>query len=510
MNQLKWKDRTIIIHDPVSPSESWEEVLDNSKVLEHPAFKIPEETILGIPNHGKIRKDSTQIIYYGIELFDSWTYRLNSAQLVVLSLFNGRRTLREVEESVAELSDCNLAVAKVKVRLFLSWLDYPNASNILVNTDVDPDAVIQEISAHLYLLKESRPSARLDQPITMMIMPTDKCLTNCVYCYACRRPIDKSKLLTIKRFHELIEETAKLGVISINLDGGDLFARKEHLEIIEHIESHGISAGISTKGYLSKEHASRLQKAGLRWIQVGLDSTEEMADRLVRQKGYFNRTIETIHNLVQAGVIVRTNSIITRKSLSLLPELVDLLMSLPLMNIKVAPAFGSLYRGTADLLLSRKEKQWFREQMMLAEEKYSERKNQINWECRDDVLDLTPDQAAARFKERPLCSSGRTQLVITPDGKAITCEMSPQDGEFVVGDCSYQSIMEVWESKTLEQWWNLPQEKFTGTPCYNCEEFHICVVVKGHCWFDALVAYGTPFTANPDCPKATCPLRRWK
>ena len=33
-------------------------------------------------------------------------------------------------------------------------------------------------------------------------------------------------------------------------------------------------------------------------------------------------------------------------------------MTLPLNNIKVAPAFGSLYRGSKNILLSLEEKEW--------------------------------------------------------------------------------------------------------------------------------------------------------
>lgn len=498
------------IVDPDTPAVDWERLFHNDRLLEHPAFGLPEETRIGIPENASLRKDSTQIVFYGADLFDTWQYRLNSAQLVVLSLFDGRRTLREVEAELAELSDCNHAAAWMKVRRFLAWLDFPNSCYALANLTETPEVPTRVIKPFDYLIKNSMRSARLDKPVSLMLMPTNKCITDCKYCYACRRPVAKRSLLPLKRIIELIEEAAELGVISINVDGGDILARKEHLEILAHIHNSGMVAGISTKGYVSPQHAEKLYDAGVRWIQVGLDALEPMADQLVRRKGYFRRAVATIRNLAAAGINVRTNSIIVHESLADLPRLIDTLMALPLANIKIAPAFGSTYRGSEDMLLTSDDKDWFEGQIRAAEEKYAERRGEINWECRRDVLDIPREQAAERFANRPLCSSGRSQIVITPDGKVVTCEMSPQHGEYLVGDCRHQSIMEVWHSPELERWWNPPREKFAGHPCYDCEQFHECVTSVGHCWFKALTAYGTPYAPNPDCPKAAPPSRRWE
>ncbi|MFC1991688.1 radical SAM protein [Chloroflexota bacterium] len=509
MNNVNWENIRKNIYDPETPTESWELLFKNEELRKHPAFNLPEETIIGIPSDVHIRKDSAQIIYYGFDLFDSWLYRLNSAQVVILSLFDGRNTLHDVEQNVADLSNSSFEAAWVKVRRFLSWLDYPDNPG-LIDVSSNLSIATQVIDASLYLIKESALSARLDKPISLMLMATDKCFTDCLYCYACRRPINPSELLDVKRIYELIDEAADIGIIDVNLDGGDILARKEHIEIIQYLYDRGITAGISTKGYISKKHSKQLHQAGVRWMQVSLDSTEDVFDKLVGRTGYFKRTIETIFNLVEADISVRTNSIIVRESLPYLPKLIDTLMDLPLFNFKIAPAFGSTYRGTPDLLLTTEEKRWFKEQMQKAKEKYSEGSEKINWECRDDRLDISSGEANIRFMQRPMCSSGRSQLIISPDGKAITCEMSPQTGEFVVGDCTFQSISEVWDSDELELWWNPPRGRFINTPCYSCEEFQNCVVKRGQCWFDAYRVYGSPFAPNSDCPKAESPSRRWK
>jgi hypothetical protein len=58
--------------------------------------------------------------------------------------------------------------------------------------------------------------------------------------------------------------------------------------------------------------------------------------------------------------------------------------------------------------------------MKEAQLKYPDRS--IYWECVDDVRDLTAQERRKQFADRRCCSSGRTQLVIAPSGKVVTCD----------------------------------------------------------------------------------------
>ena len=477
------------------------------EIFNEAAFQLPSETVLGIPCHNKIRRDSRQVIYYGRELFDVWIFRLLPAQTVCLSLFDGKRSLSEIESALSYLSDCNAEEAYLKLRLFLHHLEY-GKKGVLIDVKSYPHVPCQLIDFKDYFIKETQCSLRLDVPTSLILMPTDKCLTDCEYCYACRKPVPPGNLLSVERILELIDEAHQIGVISINVDGGDVFARPEHIQILERMLSYDIDPNISTKGYISKEKAKELAKIGLKWLQVGLDSTQEMCDKLVRRPGYFQRIVETIHNLTEAGICVRTNSIITSESLHLLPELVDYLMTLPLFDIKVAPAFLGLYRGNEHMLLSPLQKKWFRKVMENKVAQYPEHK--INWECEEDILDASEEQIKSWFTSRPYCSSGRTQIVIAPDGKVTTCEQSPQEGEFICGDVTRQSIMEVWNSEALKNWYEPAREKFLGTACYDCDEFQMCVQNIGHCWLQALKMQGRLHAPHPFCPKSNKPKQRWR
>lgn len=479
----------------------------SEEIRKHEAFILPEDTVLGIPSENRLRRDSKQVIYYGTALFDVWIYRLLPEQVLCLSLFDGKRNLKEIENTLAFLSDCDTDSARLKLRYFLRSLGYGEKCSF-VNITQFPSTSIKTICFDDYFVKDTVRTLRLDAPTSLIIMLTDKCLTDCEYCYACRKPVPPSELLSVDRILKLVDEANELGVAAINLDGGDIFARKEYLDILQRILQYDIDPSISTKGYISKETAKKLADIGLKWLQVGLDSTREMCDKLVRRPGYFDRIVEIIYNLNGAGVKVRTNSIITRESLYLLPELVDFLMTLPLFDIKIAPAFLGMYRNNELMLLTPLQKKWMREVMKSKELRYSDHK--INWECEEDYLDASTENRLEWFQKRPYCSSGRTQIVIAPNGKVVTCEQSPQDGEFVFGDCSFQSIREVWDSESLREWYILPKEKFYGTACYECQDFEPCVHGMGHCWFQVFKTYKVLHVPHPYCPKCGLPFQRWR
>ena len=160
------------------------------------------------------------------------------------------------------------------------------------------------------------------------------------------------------------------------------------------------------------------------------------------------------------------------------------------------------------MLLSKLQKEWYRKVMEEKVKQYPDHK--INHECEEDILDADESEIENWFKSRPYCSSGRTQIVIAPDGKVVTCAQSPQEGEFVCGDVTKQSIMEVWNSEALKKWYEPPRDEFQGTVCYDCDGFQPCIHGMGHCWLQVLKMQGRLWAPHPYCPKSDKPKQLWR
>jgi radical SAM protein with 4Fe4S-binding SPASM domain len=236
-------------------------------------------------------------------------------------------------------------------------------------------------------------------------------------------------------------------------------------------------------------------------MQYGFDAPfPDLFDETVGRKGHFQRTVESIHNCHNAGLSVRTNSILTSKSYRYIHELMDLLHTLPLFNMKFAPAFRSIHRPRPDLLLTEEQKQWLRAQIDLLKEKYPQGK--INFECRSDYRDLSAEAREKEFHGFPRCGVNRFCMIVAPDGAVIGCEQAPQTADFILGNVKERSLLDVWQSDRVTGFINVTREQFKGTVCEDCETFAQCYDNKGGCFIESIRAYGSRFAPHPLCPKA--------
>ncbi len=471
---------------------------------QHRAFGMRGDTRLAISEQARLRRDRAQVVFYGATFLDVWSRRLNPGLAVVVACLNGSRTLDDVSALLREHCGGSKELNDFKVRKALATVDaFGPAAPGLFSREVYPSRPFRAYNPRDYVIPgaEVRLTAELDAPITMLWMPTDVCQTDCVYCYATRRPVPASARLSDQRVKGLMDEAAAIGVCSVNVDGGDALCRKGITGLLGYAVSKGLSVDLSTKAYVSKSRARELYDAGIRTMQFGFDAPyPELFDRVVGRKGHFRRTLESITNCAEAGIACRTNSILVQDTHSHVRELVALLHTLPLRDMKIASAFRSAHRHREGLLLTEVQKRWLREQVAILQQEYPEGK--IKFECRSDYLDMDEGERSAAFRDFPRCGAGRETIIVAPDGRVTMCEQSPQDDEFIVGNVTNCSLVDVWQSETMRRFKEARHADYAGTPCSECEEFDRCQVLKGGCLMLQYKAYGTRFAPHPACPKA--------
>jgi len=469
-----------------------------------PALRLPDDSVLAIPMDTFMRKDPAQVIIYGREFLDLWCYRLLPAQAAMVALFDGQRTLGEISSLIQGYAGGSKALNDYKARRVLAWLKYGNGDReVLIDRRAEPHRPFKTYDPSQFYIpaEQVHIASRLHAPVSLLLMPTSACFTDCVYCYATRRPIAQKDLLSDSRIKELLDEAAEIGVIQLNLDGGDALCRKNIVDLIAYAIRRNLSVDVSTKAYISPDLAKALFDAGLTVIQLGFDApTPELFDKIVGRKGHFEKTIQSIRNCANAGISPRTNSILTFESVGMIHQLIDLLHTLPLRDMKIAPAFRSIYRHRDNLLLTDQQKIWLREQIEILMQKYPEGK--IKFECKDDYMALNDGDKAKEFENFPRCGAGTETMIVAPDGKVVMCEQSPHTDEFVVGNVKHQSLLEVWQGEKMSQFKQVPREQFKGSVCYDCEDFEDCVHERGGCYVMTLKAYGTRYAPHPACPKA--------
>ncbi|RKQ87393.1 cyclic pyranopterin phosphate synthase [Solirubrobacter pauli] len=108
------------------------------------------------------------------------------------------------------------------------------------------------------------------------ISVTDRCNFRCQYCMPAEGLpwLDREDLLSYEEIARLVGLLASMGVHDVRLTGGEPLARRELWRLVELLSAdenvHDLS--LTTNGYLLERQVEQLVKAGLRRVNVSLDS----------------------------------------------------------------------------------------------------------------------------------------------------------------------------------------------------------------------------------------------
>src|SRR3954467_4697560 len=110
----------------------------------------------------------------------------------------------------------------------------------------------------------------------LRVSVTDRCNFRCQYCMPAEGLpwLQRSELLTFEEIERLLRGMVPLGVQSIRLTGGEPLVRRELPKLIAMLSAvEGLEdLSLTTNGYLLAGMAEDLVAAGLRRINVSLDS----------------------------------------------------------------------------------------------------------------------------------------------------------------------------------------------------------------------------------------------
>jgi len=344
-------------------------------------------------------------------------------------------------------------------------------------------------------------TVRFNIPEEVTLMTTQKCLTDCIYCYANKEhKIEKS--LSFSRIKELIEEANRIGCRDFGIGGGDFFMYKEWSDLLDVLHENDFNPYISTKIPITEKIIAQLREKGVKRIQFSIDTVNREKQKVMLKVpySYFDKMEKTLRLLNSYGIELNVKSVITKYNDDVkdVKELIQYLLKYDnLHSLSIAPGeFSSFKPFTYN---TTKEK-WY------AIEKYVESLNNPMI----TVQKLMKPSFNKTFKERmdehnrrALCTGNVCGFYMLPDGKATICEQTYWHPFFILGDVTNNSIMEVWNSPKALNLYNIKQSEFQrDSVCRKCKNFEECRRGKGACWRMAMQAYGDE---NYDYPYPECP-----
>jgi GTP 3',8-cyclase len=148
----------------------------------------------------------------------------------------------------------------------------------------------------------------------LRVSVTDRCDLRCRYCMAEDMTfLPRDALLGLEDIAVIAERFIARGVTKIRLTGGEPFVRSDVGELIDRLGRH-VGAGLdeltlTTNGTRLTEHADRLFRAGVRRVNVSLDSRDPERFRHITRHGDVSRVLDGIAAAKAAGLAIKINMV---------------------------------------------------------------------------------------------------------------------------------------------------------------------------------------------------------
>jgi cyclic pyranopterin phosphate synthase len=158
---------------------------------------------------------------------------------------------------------------------------------------------------------------------------TDRCDLRCVYCMAEHMTfLPKAELLTLEELDRVASTFVGLGARKLRITGGEPLVRKDVLGLIRNLARH-LSSGaldeitLTTNGTRLAHFAQDLADAGVRRINVSLDTLKPDLFRALTRGGDLAAVLAGIEAAQAAGLRVKVNAVaLAHDNAGEIPELV--------------------------------------------------------------------------------------------------------------------------------------------------------------------------------------------
>jgi len=159
---------------------------------------------------------------------------------------------------------------------------------------------------------------------------TDRCDLRCVYCMAEHMVfLPKAELLTLEELDRVASAFVSLGTRKLRITGGEPLVRKGVMDLIGGLSRHLASGALdeitlTTNGTRLAEFAGRLADAGMKRINVSLDTLKPDLFRALTRGGDVAKVLAGIDAAQAAGLKVKINAVaLARDNAAELPGLIS-------------------------------------------------------------------------------------------------------------------------------------------------------------------------------------------
>jgi cyclic pyranopterin phosphate synthase len=151
-----------------------------------------------------------------------------------------------------------------------------------------------------------------NRPVSnLRISLTPKCNLSCIYCHR-EGEKDPEAPLTAAEIAEVLRVAAVFGIRSVKFTGGEPLLRPDLIEIVKAVPV-GVESSITTNGILLAGIAADLKQAGLRRVNVSIDSLDPATYKKITGTDRLSDVLEGIDAAISNGLTpVKLNMVVLK------------------------------------------------------------------------------------------------------------------------------------------------------------------------------------------------------
>ena len=408
----------------------------------------------------------------------------NAAGAQVLRLCDGRRTVADVADALAQRGAIAPAAAVADTLTFLE------AAAEIAFVSRKP-ALAPAYPGRAATVVPSRLSE-------LYVFVTNDCNLRCSHCYVSSGDFVPPDEMTTADLYRLVDEARELGVTRFYFTGGEPFMRRDIFDLIDYVCAESELVILTNATFFNKSILAKLTAAARRAngdgpddpahprrlnMQVSVDGPDAALHEGVRGPRTFARTVQGIRDLVRIGLTPVISTVITTQNMDRMADVTRLLGSL---GVKEHHILWLQERGRAydnsDLLIP------------------PARVTAIMRELRGVAADLgmiIDNETSLRVRVRgkhgrktDLCNCGYESLDVFSDGQVYPCVWFSGAPSLACGSVRERSLRDIWlESPILQEIRANSVQHREG-----CNECHLKFLCGGgtNCssYFDSLATRG--------------------
>jgi len=149
----------------------------------------------------------------------------------------------------------------------------------------------------------------------LRVSVTDRCDFRCVYCMAENMSfLPKAEILTLEELDRLCSAFIARGVRKLRLTGGEPLVRRGIMTLVDSLSRHLRSGELdeptlTTNGSQLEKYAHDLRAAGIRRINVSLDTLDAEKFRAITRWGSLDKVFAGIEAARSAGLKIKINAV---------------------------------------------------------------------------------------------------------------------------------------------------------------------------------------------------------